>query len=367
MGSADLGSLTDDTFEYSSDTLRVTQITASSADVRFRVRSGAMDIESLVLEWAGEVLPFDEATRSGQVFTWSQTWLAANAPALAATNYAATLPEGGRGIVCIREADEACPSTAIATNSPATGAPAISGAAQAGQTLTASLGTVADADGVPATLTWQWVRVDGGSETAVGANSSSYTPVADDVGKTIKVKLSFTDRGGFSEGPLESAATAAVLAAPRSLPRQQRLVRDAHGGCGVSQLDPIHLSSGYQQVLERCHFGELSDTTIELRRHDLFGQRPAAYQTITGGEVSTIRRHRSGRLRAARRGVQPRRDRVHRRQPAANRPRRAATNGPSPRISPGRTDRRSPSPCASPTAPRPARPPSRGRPRSARP
>ena len=232
VGGNTLGSLTDETFEYpTASTKRITEITASSGGVQLRVRSGSSDIAGLVLEWAGETLPLAEATRAGQFFTWSQTWLNANASALAAANYAATLPEGGRGLVCLRAATEACPSTAIATNSTATGSPAIAGTAQAGQTLTASLGTVTDADGVPSALTWQWVRVaSGGTETVVGANSSFYTPAAADVGATIKVKVSFTDNADFSEGPLESAETAAVLAAPGRMPRKQRVVHDAHGG-----------------------------------------------------------------------------------------------------------------------------------------
>ena len=45
-----------------------------------------------------------------------------------------------------------------AVNDPATGAPTISGTAQVGQALTASIAGVADVDGLPAAFTYQWKR-----------------------------------------------------------------------------------------------------------------------------------------------------------------------------------------------------------------
>ena len=56
-----------------------------------------------------------------------------------------------------------------AANDPATGAPTISGTARVGQLLTADASAIADVDGLPApaTFAWQWLRVDGGSDTAI--------------------------------------------------------------------------------------------------------------------------------------------------------------------------------------------------------
>ena len=93
--------------------------------------------------------------------------------------------------------------TTPVTNTAATGEPSISGTATVGQVLTATTGTIADADGLPSSFTYQWVRVDadGTSNEAdiTGANSSTYTLDDDDEGKKIKVKVSFTDNGGNSE------------------------------------------------------------------------------------------------------------------------------------------------------------------------
>ena len=55
--------------------------------------------------------------------------------------------------------------------------------------------------------TWQWVRVDGGNKTDIpGATSETYTLVAEDEGKRVKVKVEFTDDADNAEGPLTSAA-----------------------------------------------------------------------------------------------------------------------------------------------------------------
>ena len=97
--------------------------------------------------------------------------------------------------------------TVLQENSPATGVPTINGTAQVGETLTASTSSIADADGVAnATFTYQWLADD---TDISGAATSTYTLVAGDVGKAIKVKVSFTDDGGNAE-TLTSAATAAV-------------------------------------------------------------------------------------------------------------------------------------------------------------
>ena len=94
--------------------------------------------------------------------------------------------------------------------SPATGRPAISGTAQVGETLTASASGIEDLDGLTrAVFAYQWLVDD----TAVsGATASTYTPDDDDVGKTVRVRVSFTDDAGFQES-LTSFATEAVLAA----------------------------------------------------------------------------------------------------------------------------------------------------------
>ena len=86
-------------------------------------------------------------------------------------------------------------------NSPATGAPTISGTAQVGETLTADTSGIADEDGLDdVSFSYQWVRNDGHTDADIaGETNSSYTLVAADEGKAIKVRVSFTDDAGNVE------------------------------------------------------------------------------------------------------------------------------------------------------------------------
>ena len=109
------------------------------------------------------------------------------------------------------------PTPEPAQNSPATGSPAVTGTAQVGEALSADISGIGDADGLAnVSYSYQWVRNDGTSDTDItGAADSSYILVAADEGKTIKVRVAFTDRGGYGES-LTSAATATVAAAPNN-------------------------------------------------------------------------------------------------------------------------------------------------------
>ena len=104
-------------------------------------------------------------------------------------------------------------------NQAATGAPAIAGTAQVGQPLTAGPGDIADGNGIAnAVFGYQWVRVDGTTETDIsGATAETYTLTSAEAGKTIKVRVTFTDDGGTEE-TLISDPTAAVNTVPTGLP-----------------------------------------------------------------------------------------------------------------------------------------------------
>ena len=102
----------------------------------------------------------------------------------------------------------------LAANTAAMGAPTITGTAQVGETLTAATTGITDANGLTSpTYTYQWIRANGTEADIASANSSTYILVAADLGKTIKVEVSFEDDDS-NEETLTSAATATVVAAP---------------------------------------------------------------------------------------------------------------------------------------------------------
>ena len=102
----------------------------------------------------------------------------------------------------------------VTQNSPATGAPAISGTPEVGQTLSADTSSINDADGLAnASFAYQWISNDGTADTVIqDAAGTAYSIESEDLGKTIKVRVSFADDAGNSE-TLASASTATVEAA----------------------------------------------------------------------------------------------------------------------------------------------------------
>ena len=136
-------------------------------------------------------------------------------------------------------------------NSPATGAPTISGTARVGETLTADASGIADSDGLTnVTYSYQWIANDGNSDSGItGATGSSYALVAADEGKTIKVRVDFTDDAGNAE-TLTSAATAEVAAKPAT-PSRPTIESVAHNSVTIAWDDPGDTSITGYQVLRR--------------------------------------------------------------------------------------------------------------------
>ena len=98
-------------------------------------------------------------------------------------------------------------SQVFQVNTPATGTPGISGFPRVGDVLTASIGDIADADGLTgARYEYQWVRVDGTRESDIAlANGPTYRLAGADLGKTVKVRVSFTDDAGSAESVTSAA------------------------------------------------------------------------------------------------------------------------------------------------------------------
>ena len=159
------------------------------------------------------------------------------------------------------------PTEAVATrsNTPATGAPTITGILQVGETLTADTSGIGDADGLTnASYSYQWLADD---VDIGGATGATYTLVDADEGKTVKVKVTFTDDRGRQE-TLTSAATGAVAAAPSPLT------------AGIHSAPPSH--DGSTAFTFELHFSEEPDVSFRTLRDHAF--------TVTNGEVRRAKR-----------------------------------------------------------------------------
>ena len=175
------------------------------------VAEAARTVDEVALSGSAVTLTLASAVASGETVTvgYSQP-TGANASPLkdAAGNDAA----GFSGQAVTNE-------TPAPENAAPTGLPEISGNAQVGEVLTASKSAIEDADGLEsATFAWQWLANDGTDDTEIeDADEATYTPVAADLGKTLKVRVTFTDDGDTEE-TLTSAATATVTRPPPRAP-----------------------------------------------------------------------------------------------------------------------------------------------------
>ena len=104
-------------------------------------------------------------------------------------------------------------------NSRATGLPTITGTPRVGEALTVDTSAITDEDGLTnVSYEYQW-KAD--VVNIVGATGSTYVLANGDAGKTIQVKISFTDDRNNAE-TLTSVATVAVAATVATAPQWQR-------------------------------------------------------------------------------------------------------------------------------------------------
>ena len=118
-------------------------------------------------------------------------------------------------------ADQVVTNLLSGTNAPAAGTPAVTApnVFRVPAVLGVDLSGITDTDGttgIASNATYKWQRFAANGTTldtdSIGTDAT-YTLTDADAGKTLKVVVSYTDDGGNSEGPLTSAATAAITAA----------------------------------------------------------------------------------------------------------------------------------------------------------
>jgi len=162
-----------------------------------------------------------------------------------------------------------------AANSAATGAPAITGTARVGETLTADTSGIADADGLTgASFSYQWLA-DGAAIS--GATGSNYAPANADVGKAVSVRVSFTDDAGHAE-TLTSAATAAVAAANPPEVTGVAVTSSPGSGDTYGLGEVIRISVTFDEAVDVTGTPQL---TIDMDPAE-WGAKQAAYQSGSG-------------------------------------------------------------------------------------
>ena len=193
----DVGAITDKDFTYDSVTYSVMHIRVNSGgNLQINVDQAftATALANLVLDVDGSQFPLSNSTAAGaddSLLTWVSSGLSWTVGVDVAVKMLAQ----------------------TGANSPATGAPTISGTPAVGELLTADISNIGDADGIAdADFEYQWIAFDGTTDSDIdGATGETYRPLLAHLAQTIKVRVTFDDDDDNAES-LTSAATAAVTA-----------------------------------------------------------------------------------------------------------------------------------------------------------
>ena len=165
-------------------------------------------------------------------------------------------------------------------NSPATGQPTINGRLFVGQGLTADGSGITDENGMEdVVFGYQWIRSDWNTDSDIDdATLPTYTPVPDDVGKNIKVRVSFTDDVGNME-ELTSEPTWAV-ALPEAGAYNQQASQPTKG----LQTNLYHWQDGeYDRLLYLVRMDYTSDPPAPV-----FRRSPDGPDMVLPGGVTLI-------------------------------------------------------------------------------
>ena len=180
-------------------------------------------------------------------------------------------------------ADEPPSADQAQANSPAAGAPGITGTARVGETLTADTSAISDSDGLAsASFSYQWLADDADIS---GATGSAYTLASTDRGKAIKVRVSFTDDAGYEE-TLTSAATAAVAAKPPDV-TGVRITSDPGDDDTYAKDDIIRISLAFDEKVDVDTSGGTPRIKIDMDPAE-WGEKWASYASGSGTSALTF-------------------------------------------------------------------------------
>ena len=161
-----------------------------------------------------------------------------------------------------------------AANAAPTGLPAISGTPEVGETLTASVAAIEDADGTEdAVFVYQWLTHDGTDDTAIsGATGATHEVAPEQAGKTLKVRVTFTDDKGTEE-MLTSAATETVV-------DRRPVAATLSVGAGAAEAGRFRLGIAFGDAVTGLAVADLSASRV--------GGDTAAVSELTEAETGRV-------------------------------------------------------------------------------
>ena len=177
-------------------------------------------------------------------------------------------------------------------NVAATGQPTISGTAQVGQDLSASVSGISDGNGLTTvSYSYQWLRGEtaaaAGSEIS-GATSATYTVVEADQGKYVRVQVSFQDDDGNAE-TVTSDATGPVSAEPNeSATGQPTISGTAQVGEDLSA-SVSGISDGNGLTTVSYSYQWLRGETASAAGEDISGATSATYRLVEADQGKYVR------------------------------------------------------------------------------
>ncbi len=200
--------------------------------------TGTVEVGETLSADTSDIHDFNELTNVQYSYQWIRRDGNTDTPIIGATSstYVLTSDDLGKAIkVSVSFTDDsgypemltsvATGNVASSSNVDASGQPTITGTAREGETLGVDISGISDSNGLTnVQYTYQWIRSDGGTDTDItGATGSTYVLTSDDTGKSIKVRVSFTDDSGYSE-TLTSPATGSVERPPNEAPAGQPII-----------------------------------------------------------------------------------------------------------------------------------------------
>ena len=289
----DIGALDDNDFAIAGRTYIINRVDVwrsdgppAEGDLRFSLTSSLMDREkaALRLHVCDTAYDFDDASNSSSRpndYDWSLEldWSGESTRTLHLS-----LPE----------------------NNAATGLPTItsSDGATVGDVLTANQDTIADTDELPASFpndyTFQWVREDEDGmnpEDITGETSSTYTLRTDDVGKKVRVRVSFTDQlSGMETVTSDAFPTSDTVAAPDTTPPQVTLITRSDSGTSPTNEDSLTWRVHFSEAVNNVDMGTFmvsstppmatppTVTSVEA----VVGETGVYDVTVSGGDLATF-------------------------------------------------------------------------------